>query len=70
VSERDTLAAAQRERIENLSERLFGGSHARLKPRRAGPIERRARLEVSLRRAFVVERQKRLKGVGNALKRP
>jgi hypothetical protein len=60
-------AAARRARIDKLSERLFGGSHARLKPRRAGTIERRRRLEVSLRRALVVERQKRLKGAHNAL---
>jgi hypothetical protein len=60
VSERDTAATARITRIEGLSERLFGGTHARLKPRRAGTVKRR-RLAVSLPRALIAERQRRLK---------
>jgi hypothetical protein len=48
-------------RIERLR-KLLGSPAARLKPRVGRKLDRRSRLEVSLRRALIVERRKTLRG--------
>jgi hypothetical protein len=53
-------------RVERLVERLYGPP-ARLHPRPGRVLDRRDRLERSLRRALIVERS-RLRGVTDALK--
>jgi len=53
-------AGDQAPRIERLRQRLYGDAPARLKPRPGRTLDRRSRLDVSLRRALIVERRKRL----------
>jgi hypothetical protein len=48
-------------RIERLR-KLLDGSPARVHPRHGRTLDRRSRLEISLRRAVVVERRKALRG--------
>jgi hypothetical protein len=48
-------------RIERLKKRLFGGQ-TRLHPRPGRTLDRRNELELSLRRALIVERRRALRG--------
>jgi hypothetical protein len=48
-------------RIERLR-KLLGSPAARLRPRVGRKLDRRSRLEVSLRRALIVERRRTLRG--------
>jgi hypothetical protein len=49
-------------RVARLRELLYSGRPARLKPRVGRVLDRRDSLEISLRRARIVERRKRLNG--------
>jgi hypothetical protein len=49
-------------RIGRLRQRLYGDPPARLKPRNGQKLDRRERLEVSLRRALIVEQRRALRG--------
>jgi hypothetical protein len=49
-------------RLERLRQRLYGDEPARLKPRNGQKVDRGSRLEVSLRRALIVERRRALRG--------
>jgi len=49
-------------RIERLRRRLYGDAPARLKPRPGRTLDRRWQLEMSLRRALIVERRRALRG--------
>ena len=67
----EDLPKAERARQRILKLRLrLGGPPARLTPRPGRMIDRRRPLEFSLRRALIVERRKRLGGVGKALAPP
>jgi hypothetical protein len=67
----EDLPKAERARQRILKLRLrLDGRPARLTPRPGRIIDRRRPLEFSLRRALIVERRKRLGGVGKALAPP
>ena len=56
---REERALARAQRIEKLKAKLAGGS-IRARPRAGRSVERRRELELSLRRALIVEREKLL----------